>query len=124
MLRHWKDIFFLIALLRDGFQFKTPTSDSIFLKNLLHLPKNEKRQSEREKKKEGNELTFIFIVSCDGDNGVLDVLILVDFGFIQGLLEVRWIIVLVADADTDVLGHYKEKKTNNKIKNQALNKSE
>lgn len=56
-------------------------------------------------------LTFIFVLRCDGDDGVLNVLILVDLGFVRGLLEIRRIVVLVADADTDVLGHCKEHKT-------------
>lgn len=40
---------------------------------------------------------------------MLDVLVLVDFGLVVRLVEIRRIVVLVGDTDTDEFGHYIEK---------------
>lgn len=54
---------------------------------------------------ENHELTFILVVRSDGKNSVLNVLVLVHLGFVQLFVEVRRVIVLVGDGDSDELGH-------------------
>lgn len=45
------------------------------------------------------------IFGGDGEDGVLDVLIFVHLRLVQLLVEVRRVVILVRDADTDELCH-------------------
>ena len=49
-------------------------------------------------------LTFILVIGGDREDRVLDVLVLVDLGLVERLVEVRRVVVLVGDADPDELG--------------------
>ena len=49
--------------------------------------------------------TFILVVGRHREYGVLDVLVLVHLGLVQVLVEVRRVVVLVSNADTDEFGH-------------------
>ena len=42
-----------------------------------------------------SQLTFILVVGSDGENGVLDVLVFVDFGLVKMFVKVRRVVVLV-----------------------------
>lgn len=46
-------------------------------------------------------LTLIVILGGDGEYGVLNIFIFVDLRLVQGLVEVRWIVILVGNSDTD-----------------------
>ena len=50
-------------------------------------------------------LTFVLVVSSDSEDGVLDVLVLVDLGLVQVFIEVRRIVVLVRNRDPNEFGH-------------------
>ena len=50
-------------------------------------------------------LTLVQILGSDGEDGVLDVLILIHLSLVQGLVEERRVVILVRNADTDELGH-------------------
>ena len=53
------------------------------------------------------KITFILIVGGDGEDGVLDVLVLVDLGLVQVLVEVGRVVVFVRNTDSDIFGHWK-----------------
>ena len=50
-------------------------------------------------------LTLVLIIGGDGQNCVLNVLVLIHFCLVQALVEIRWIVVLVSNADADEFGH-------------------
>lgn len=52
-----------------------------------------------------DSLTLIVIFGGDGEYGVLNVLIFVDLGLVQVLVEVRRVVVLVGDANSDEFRH-------------------
>lgn len=54
-------------------------------------------------------LTFVLVVGSDGQNGVLDVLVLVDLRLVQVFVEERRVVVLVGDPDADELCHCDER---------------
>lgn len=56
-------------------------------------------------------LTLIVIFGGDGENGVLDVFILVHFRLVEGLVKVRRVVIFISDAYADELGHWKRKST-------------
>lgn len=49
------------------------------------------------------------ILRRDSEDSVLYVLVLVDFRLVKGLVEIRWVVILVGDSDTDELCHWKKK---------------
>lgn len=49
------------------------------------------------------------ILGGDGEHCVLDVLILINFGFIEGLVEVRRVVVLVSDSDANKFSDWRNK---------------
>ena len=44
-----------------------------------------------------SQLTFILVVGSDGENGVLDVLVLVDLGLVKMFVKVGRVVVLVSN---------------------------
>lgn len=50
-------------------------------------------------------LTLIVILGGDGEDRVLDVLVFVNLCFVEGLVEVRWIVILVGNSNTDEFGN-------------------
>ena len=50
-----------------------------------------------------SNLTFVLVVGRDGEDGMLDVLVLVDLGLIQLFVEERRVVVLIRDPDSDEL---------------------
>lgn len=55
-------------------------------------------------------LTFIMILGRHRQHGMLNVLILVNFGFVELLVKVWRVVVLISDADTNELRDCKEEK--------------
>lgn len=74
------------------------------MKNFLVLEQN--FQSEK-------ILTFILIFSRNCNNSVLNVFILVHFRLIFSLIEIGWIIILVTNSNSNVLGNCREKRSEN-----------
>lgn len=66
-------------------------------------------------------LTLVVIFGGDGEHSVLDVFILVHFGLVQRLVEVRGIIILVCNADPNKLSHWNIK--TKQVKNEKIYKS-
>jgi hypothetical protein len=56
-------------------------------------------------------LTFVVVLGGDGEDGVLDVFILVNFRLVQRLVEERWVVILVGDANADELGYCNKQQT-------------
>lgn len=52
-------------------------------------------------------LTFIVIFGGDSKDGVLDVFIFVHFRFVKSFIEVRWIVILVRNTNTDKFCNWK-----------------
>lgn len=50
-------------------------------------------------------LTFVEILRRDGEDGVLDVLILVHLRLVQRFVEEGRVVILVGDANADEFGH-------------------
>lgn len=61
------------------------------------------------------------ILGGDGEDGVLNIFIFVHFRLIEGFVEVRRIVILISDANTNKLGHWNRKK-NHKLKFTILKK--
>jgi len=57
-------------------------------------------------------LTFIVILGGDSKDGVLNILIFIHFRLVECLVEVRWVVILVSDADPDELCDWKKKERN------------
>ena len=55
-----------------------------------------------------SRLTLVEVFGGDGEHGVLDVLVLVHFGLVVGLVEIGRIVVLIGDSDTNELRHWKQ----------------
>ena len=62
--------------------------------------------------------TFIEILGGDGEDGVLDVFVLVHLGLVERFIEERWVVVLVGDADSDEFRHCETPKT---TRNESIN---
>jgi hypothetical protein len=50
------------------------------------------------------------ILGGDRKHGVLDVLILVDLGLVERLVEVRRVVILIGDANADEFGNWRRNK--------------
>lgn len=45
------------------------------------------------------------IFGGDGEHGVLNIFVLVDLRLVQGFVEVRWVVILIGDSNTDEFGY-------------------
>ena len=59
--------------------------------------------SEETERKTDVILTFILVACSNRENGVLDVLVLIDLGLVQVLVKVWRVVILVRDSNPDEL---------------------
>jgi hypothetical protein len=55
------------------------------------------------------QLTFVFIVGCDGEDGVLDVLIFIDLSLVEMFVKVWRVVVLVRNRNSNEFSYWKKK---------------